>query len=211
MKHFLLIAISILVGVQSHSQNAQQLIPVPQQVRYQAGKFLLNNLSVFTDKSYDEQVIFAVNDFIAHIEKRLSVTVKKASSAATATLQFKVLQKGYELPEYNFTDTGNKRESYTIKITTGKIYIEAFAATGLYYALQTLKQMPELNGKAAYFPLAEIVDEPTLKYRGVMMDFAHGGLLKVDEVKRQIEFLAKWKTNQYYFYNEVSIQLKDYA
>lgn len=211
MKHSLLIAISILLGFLSQSQDAQQLIPTPKKINYQPGKFLLSNLSVFPDKSQDEQVTFAVDDFITHIEKRLSLTVKKASSPKTATLIFKVLQKGYELPDDNTSFTDNKRESYTIKISENKIYIEAFTATGLYYALQTLKQMPELYGKAAYFPLAEIADEPMLKYRGVMMDFAHGGLLKVDEVKRQIDFLAKWKTNQYYFYNEVSIRLKDYA
>jgi len=43
-----------------------------------------------------------------------------------------------------------------------------------------------------------------------MMDFAHGGLPTVTEIKRQIDFLARWKTNQYYFYNEVSIQLKGF-
>ncbi len=43
-----------------------------------------------------------------------------------------------------------------------------------------------------------------------MMDFAHGGLLTEAEIKRQIDFLAKWKVNQYYFYNEVSIEMKGY-
>lgn len=43
-----------------------------------------------------------------------------------------------------------------------------------------------------------------------MMDFAHGGLLTVDEIKRQIDFLSRWKMNQYYFYNEVSIALEGF-
>ena len=211
MKHFLLTVITILVGFQSKSQNDQRLIPAPQQIKYLPGKFLLSNLSVYVGKSDDEQVIFALKNFVKETEKHSGLTIRKVPSAAAATLQYKVLHKGYELPDYNPSIGDNRRESYTIKITVNKIYIEAYAGTGLYYALQTLRQMLELNGKASGFPLAEIADAPKLQYRGVMMDFAHGGLLRTDEIKKQIDFLATWKANQYYFYNEVSIRLEGYA
>jgi len=211
MKHFLLIVIVVVTGARLRSQSTRELIPAPQQIKYLPGKFLLSDLSVYTATSDDEQVVFALNDFVKATEKHSGITIRKASSAAAATLKYKVLHKGYELPDYDPSSADNRRESYTMKITANKIYIEAYAATGLYYALKTLRQMLEPNGKASCFPLAEIADEPKLKYRGVMMDFAHGGLLKPDEIKRQIDFLAAWKSNQYYFYNEVSIQLKGYA
>lgn len=67
--------------------------------------------------------------------------------------------------------------------------------------------MVEKDDTGYWLPHAEIEDWPEVEYRGVMMDFAHGGLLKVDEIKRQIDFLSKFKINQYYFYNEVSIAL----
>jgi len=51
--------------------------------------------------------------------------------------------------------------------------------------LQTLKQMPETGASRYFFPSAEIADQPAIKYRGVMMDFAHGALLKAEEIKRQ--------------------------
>ena len=211
MKHFLLIVIVLCSGLQLKSQNTTRLIPAPQQIKYLPGNFLLGNLSVCIDKINDEQERFALNDFIKETEKHSGIAIRKVASVAAATLQYTVLHKGYELPGYSASSVDNKRESYTIKITAGKIYIKAYTATGLYYALKTLRQMLELNGKSSGFPLAEITDEPKLKYRGVMMDFAHGGLLKTDEIKRQIDFLAGWKANQYYFYNEVSIQLKGYA
>lgn len=209
MKFFLSLALLLHVGLLTKSQNTRLLIPAPQQVKYQPGKFLLKNLTVFWDTSFDTQIVFALNDFVSDLEKRFSWSAKKASSVADAALQIKVLNKGFELPDNNLSST-TSREAYALKITAGKIYIEANTATGLYYALQTLRQMPERNDGTIFFPLAEIVDEPRLKYRGVMMDFAHGGLLKVDEIKRQLDFLARWKTNQYYFYNEVSIELEGY-
>src|SRR5438552_7716470 len=40
-----------------------------------------------------------------------------------------------------------------------------------------------------------------------MVDMSHGPLPTEDEVKRQLDFLARWKANQYYFYAEASIEL----
>ena len=62
----------------------------------------------------------------------------------------------------------------------------------------------------SYIPEAEIEDYPEMAYRGVMVDFSHGGLLTEQEIMNQIDFLSRWKMNQYYFYNEVSIEMKGY-
>src|SRR6266536_1749462 len=43
-----------------------------------------------------------------------------------------------------------------------------------------------------------------------MFDLSHGALPTEAEIKRQIDFLARWKGNQYYFYSELSIELKGY-
>src|SRR5262249_15764221 len=37
-----------------------------------------------------------------------------------------------------------------------------------------------------------------------------GALPTEEEIKRQIDFLASWKANQYYFYSEASIELEGY-
>jgi hypothetical protein len=103
------------------------------------------------------------------------------------------------------------REKYSITISSRGVRIDANTSTGLYYAVQTLRQLITGQGSQAALPVLELEDQPALPYRGVMMDFAHGGLPTVDEIKRQIEFLARWKTNQYYFYNEVSIAMEGYA
>ena len=39
---------------------------------------------------------------------------------------------------------------------------------------------------------------------------SHGPLPREAEVDRQLDFLARWKANQYYFYNEASIELDGY-
>jgi hexosaminidase len=42
------------------------------------------------------------------------------------------------------------------------------------------------------------------------MDTSHGPLPTEDEIKRQIDFLARWKANQYYLYSEANIELRGY-
>ena len=43
-----------------------------------------------------------------------------------------------------------------------------------------------------------------------MMDMSHMQFPRVEEIKNQLDFLARWKTNQYLFYSEASIELDGY-
>jgi len=116
----------------------------------------------------------------------------------------KLVGKGGEVPfSYVLTGKGDK-EYYQLSVKASGVRVVAHTAAGLFYAVQTLRQL------APIAPKVEIEDQPALAYRGVMMDFAHGALLTTEEIKRQIDFLARWKVNQYYFYNEVSMAMKGY-
>jgi hypothetical protein len=44
-----------------------------------------------------------------------------------------------------------------------------------------------------------------------MIDMSEGPLATEEEVLRQLDFIARWKGNQYYFYNEDSIELTGYS
>jgi len=101
----------------------------------------------------------------------------------------------------------HSREAYSLKITASGAEIQARSSTGLFYGAQTLLQMVEGEGLEARLPSAEIRDWPTLAYRGFMMDFSHGQLLRVSEVEHQMDLLARFKVNQYYFYSEASVEM----
>jgi N-acetyl-beta-hexosaminidase len=104
----------------------------------------------------------------------------------------------------------DSRESYRIRITPAGGEVRSPSSAGLFYAVQTLIQLVEGQGPGAALPEVDIEDWPSLAYRGVMVDFSHGPLLTEEEIKRQIDFLARWKGNQYYFYSELSIELQGY-
>lgn len=191
-------------SVQSQPHNS--LFPQPKQLSYKEGKLALVSLSIAFNTNQPD-ILFALRDFRTYIEQLTGKPMR--SRVSGITLKYVVKRKEEWLPDTSGAHN-IEREAYSIKINNKGIQIDANTSTGLFYALQTLKQMVEKVGNTIQLPFAEIVDEPTIPYRGVMMDFAHGGLPKVDEIKRQLDVLSFWKANQYYFYNEISIALNGY-
>ncbi|ADB36671.1 Glycoside hydrolase, family 20, catalytic core [Spirosoma linguale DSM 74] len=197
------------LGVASAQQRAT-LLPAPQSVQYGQGALPVRTLTLYVAPNASADVAFALNELKNLLTERSGKPVQSGSSATASTVRYLVRTAGQELPGTHEATTGNTREQYTLTITRKGIDINAQTSTGLYYAVQTIRQLIQGQGPQAFLPFVTISDQPKLAYRGVMMDFAHGGLLTVAEIKKQIDFLARWKTNQYYFYNEVSIQLEGF-
>ncbi|WP_342082869.1 glycoside hydrolase family 20 zincin-like fold domain-containing protein [Dyadobacter sp. OTU695] len=192
------------------AQNTPVLLPQPETIRYTGERFPVSQLTVWVPASAPNEVRFALQELKTAMGERAGPGVKNASSTASATFQWVVRAEGGALPEVSEKNGRSEREHYKLTISRTGVRVDAQTSAGLYYAVQTLRQLVTGEGKTAFIPGAVIEDRPKMTYRGVMMDFAHGGLPTVAEIKRQIDFLARWKTNQYYFYNEVSIELKGY-
>lgn len=83
-------------------------------------------------------------------------------------------------------------EGYTLKCENRRVYINAKTETGLFYGLQTLKQMLlQTEGK---IPYVEITDYPRFSYRGYKLDFKKNAYT-VDEIKRIADLMALHKMN----------------
>jgi hypothetical protein len=104
----------------------------------------------------------------------------------------------------------NSREAYDLSVSQQGVNIHARSSAGIYYGAQELRQLIEGEGAQAVLPVVEIHDWPSMAYRGTMLDISHGPLPTEKEIERQIDFLARWKENQYYIYNEDSIELTGY-
>jgi hypothetical protein len=200
----LITAVLLLSGVCSLRAEPVRaaLLPAPQHIAYGEGRLPLSDISVFIGQSFSADIRFALNAL-----KKIT-GARAAATPETASLRWKIGRVGMELP--GAQETGGDREYYKLVVNGKGIEIDAHTSAGLFYAVQTIRQLIDGHGSSTGLPFVTIEDQPALSYRGVMMDMAHGGLLTVEEIKRQIEFLSRWKVNQYYFYNEVSIALKGY-
>ncbi len=101
-------------------------------------------------------------------------------------------------------------EGYRLTITPDAVHVAAAAPAGIFYAIQTLRQllppvteaMAEAVGAAGggtmddlALPAGEIVDYPRFAWRGAMRDVARH-FFGVEDIKRYIDLLAQYKLNR---------------
>jgi len=82
-------------------------------------------------------------------------------------------------------------EGYQLRITPRAIHIEATTTTGVFYALQTLRQL-EAQGSVA---CCEIKDAPQYPYRGLMLDCSRHFWTK-EFILKQLDAMAYLKMNR---------------
>ncbi|MBO9633011.1 MAG: family 20 glycosylhydrolase [Chitinophagaceae bacterium] len=89
-------------------------------------------------------------------------------------------------------------EGYLLVMNDSTQLIAANTETGLFYGLQTLRQLTRAN-----FPSSvEIADWPEFSTRVVMDDISRGPISTIDHIKYQIRRLAEIKINYLTFYIE---------
>ena len=79
-------------------------------------------------------------------------------------------------------------EGYFMRLKSDTIYISAADSAGLFYAYQTLKQLPK------EIQCMEIGDWPGLHYRSLMLDIVRNYYL-VDSIRRVLDVMAQYKLN----------------
>ncbi|MEG1617303.1 MAG: family 20 glycosylhydrolase [Bacteroidales bacterium] len=82
-------------------------------------------------------------------------------------------------------------ESYTLTVSRNAIDLTAASEAGLFYGIQTLRQLWESNG---YYPLVRIKDEPRFSYRGLHLDVSRHFYSK-EFIKKQLDKMAAYKLN----------------
>ena len=101
-------------------------------------------------------------------------------------------------------------EGYRLDVTSGRIGIRAAAEAGLFYGLQTLRQLlpveiyspVRVDGVTWTVPAVSITDYPRFEWRGLLIDPARH-FIPVDDAKHFIEVMALHK------YNRLQIHLTD--
>ena len=79
-------------------------------------------------------------------------------------------------------------EGYFMQLKSDTIYISAADSAGLFYAYQTLKQLPK------EIQCMEIGDWPGLHYRSLMLDIVRN-YYPVDSIRRVLDVMAQYKLN----------------
>jgi hexosaminidase len=203
----------VVLGPSAAMAEYNSLLPRPRNIHYGTGRLPLQGLIVQTSSPGSAEDIFAAHCLSEELSHRLGSQSSLSVSEAPGERRTIRLNRTGGIDALAGIDESigpNSREAYSVHVTPNGVEIKARSSAGIYYGVQTLRQLIVGTGEAAFLPVVEIEDWPHFAYRGAMVDMSHGPLLTEDEVKRQIDFLARWKVNQYYFYSETSIELEGF-
>ncbi len=170
---------SAQISSQAVSSAAKQLalVPLPAQVVEQNGVLdLKTEVSLVADSS--------ASTATQAITGLLNLVGINVVNSATTKIRLSIV---------NQPDLGN--EGYRLVIADD-ISISAQTDAGLFYAVQTLKQLLPVAKQASYqLPRVEIIDIPQYAWRGSMVDVARH-FFGIEYLKKHIERMAAFKLNK---------------
>lgn len=208
--YFVFVFSWVLISPDSSWAAHSPLLPRPQKVEYKSGSIALDRLSIVIPSDAAAEDRFAAAELDRRVFSRTGTHLPLLQKNTSPSI---VLERTGPIDALAVPgeDPGpDSREAYRLEVTASGIAIRARSSAGIFFGVQTLCQLLEFEQGKAVFPAVRIEDWPTLAYRGTMVDMSEGQLATEQEVLRQIDLLAMWKANQYYFYNESSIEMDGY-
>ncbi len=102
-----------------------------------------------------------------------------------------------------------EKESYKLDITPDNIEITSSESSGLFYGVQTLRQLIRLNG--ACIPCVNINDSPYFAHRGYLFDITRGKMPTLDSLKELADRISFYKINQLQLYVEYTFAYRHHS
>lgn len=191
MKH-LNTVLSLLCFVMSISvlaNDTPSIIPKPSSIEITNGSFKLNKTTtLFFEKSAVE--FSSISDLLVsdiNKETKLKLDLSKRQKGNCIIIQ---------------RDENIATEAYRLDISSDNIIITASTNGGVYYAMQTLKQLIPLqpdDNKNFVIPSLRINDSPSFEWRGYMLDVSRHFFDK-DEIKEVLDFMGALKLNVFHWH-----------
>jgi lysophospholipase L1-like esterase len=169
------------------------LVPQPKSVVWRKDVFRLNNDVVIV--AAKENVV-AAQDLRQELKDVCGIQCPVVSPDESTGKRTITLQVG----TLDAKDSTNK-EGYTLLAGKDGIIIRSSAAAGVFYGVQTLKQLFQRQGGDMVVRGCEIRDEPVLALRGVYMNLRPtiATPKSMDALKRIIDTFAQLKLNTLFF------------
>ncbi|RJP73982.1 MAG: hypothetical protein C4539_00775 [Ignavibacteriales bacterium] len=100
-------------------------------------------------------------------------------------------------------------ESYVLSVSGQGIKLQAQSSKGLFYGVMSLVQLLERTDKNKLREM-EIIDWSDLKVRGISDDISRGQVSTIENFKKIIDIISRYKMNVYMPYIEDMLQLESY-
>ena len=181
---FLLFAAAVSMPV-----AAQNIIPQPENISLLKGQFKLNKgTKIVTNLTGSDFKV--LNQYTSEVLKHPLAYAKNPSQQGV----FRLICKGTAQQAAQAMDSV-RLQGYELEVTPKGITIQALTPTGLFYGLQTVRQL-EKDGQIA---CVKVKDAPRFAYRGLMIDCSRHFWSK-DEIKKQLDAMAYFKLDRFHWH-----------
>ncbi len=162
------------------------LIPKPASISESAGNFIVSpDMKIFISPENDE--VIAIGRF-------LGGSLQQATGS-----DFNIDAGDQHEGNILLTLSGDAslgEEGYELSITPESVFLHASHPAGLFYGVQTLRQLlPAHRSESVTLPALLIRDVPRFEWRGAMLDVSRH-FFGVEDVKRYIDLIAHYKMNR---------------
>lgn len=191
-----------------YSQNTG-IIPTPQRVENQSGKFVWQRPIIYFASTFQNQDLL-----IEQLSDLPDFEAKTTDSiSGNAGSQYIIFQKTSHLKDVPVFE----EQAYQLEISENRITVSATTEQGLFYGMQSLRQLYRFHYRMYFtenehveIPCTKITDYPQIEWRGWMNDLSRGPIATVEFMKRQIRTLAEFKLNCFTLYTENVFQSSKY-
>ncbi|MGE5440737.1 MAG: glycoside hydrolase family 20 zincin-like fold domain-containing protein, partial [Bacteroidota bacterium] len=210
MKAFLLLLTTLMLfSFKAEAQNEDiQVVPYPRIVNKQTGSFRLSpEIKIVLSGRNSSKNRFAAENLrqtLAKNDVRATITEGEPEKGSIVLLEH---APGSRLASKSPVELNE--EGYSLLISKDGISIQSTSEKGIFYGVMTLEQILE-KSKDNTLPGVEILDWPDMKMRGISDDISRGQVPNLDEFKRIIRFLARYKMNIYMPYIEDVLRFDQY-
>jgi hexosaminidase len=198
---YVLLALVLLFDEMSSFAREIPVLPYPQQVQQGQATITLSTNTRFAFVSLDKK---SANNLQEHWKQFAEGNQAPGKAAQRITLGLLGKNKNFDALVHNKVSSVEKigREGYILLLTNRERIIAANTETGLFYGLQSLKQLIRDNWDKEIV----IADWPSFPLRVIYDDISRGPISTVDHIKQQIERMSELKINGLSFYIEHVVQ-----
>jgi hexosaminidase len=207
----LVLAIALVVPATSWSsaegaptQKQLKLIPQPKEVQIRDGSFHVRAATkILVEFGHQQEDRIAAETLAEEIRDQSGLYVgiigsrekgkQHRSTIELARLQDKSVRNFLEAKGLKADVIGD--QGYLLFSDKLRLIVAANTGQGLFYGVQTLRQLLHREGSVLVCPAVSIRDWPSMEWRGVQDDISRGPISTEDYIKNQIRTLVAYKVD----------------
>ena len=189
-----------------------KLIPSPQAVSSQSGSFDLRKANLVLANPDSNEDRFAADQLQDELKSDLGFKLPGSSigkdsillgvAGHDAAIDAALSSRNLIMP------TNDSPDAYVLSVNSDGVVLAGKSASGVFYGVQTLRQLVRANRTGTTIPCLTIQDWPALKYRGWQDDISRGPIPTLDYLKQEVRKMSELKQNMFTLYTEHVFKLK---